>query len=249
MSRRMPVQVPHSGSWWRRRVATVRESTGVMDAAQSGLVRCSPAPASPAGAASQEDLAELSGVSPRTVRNLETGKVARLTAGVLRSLAQALHLPPESAAEFEAPAWVDAGDVERHPLLLPRVSPGLLPTDLGDFVGREAETRKLTDALTSLTGMPDGHMPIATVHGRPGVGKTSLAVHVAHRLRDRFPDGQLYANLKGPHARPATTAGVLGRFLRVLGVERQAMPGGLEEQCLRPVDDQDRGGRTFPSVV
>ena len=72
---------------------------------------------------------------------------------------------------------------------------------------------------------------VATICGRPGVGKTTLAVHVAHRVCEVFPDGQLYVNLRGIEAEPADPSQVLARFIRAFGVEGQAIPGDLDERA------------------
>jgi predicted ATPase len=69
---------------------------------------------------------------------------------------------------------------------------------------------------------------VAVVSGTGGVGKTTLAVHVAHQLVCDFPDGQLYADLRGADGDPRV---VLGRFLRLLGAGRDAISAGLEERA------------------
>ena len=99
--------------------------------------------------------------------------------------------------------------------------PRLLPTDIADFTGREAEIRAIEAALTG-DGDP-GVVPIVAVSGRPGVGKTALAVRAGHRVAGRYADGQLFADLRGPSGRPADPAEILGRFLRVL-LGRPALP-------------------------
>ncbi|MEO6088571.1 MAG: BTAD domain-containing putative transcriptional regulator, partial [Umezawaea sp.] len=107
--------------------------------------------------------------------------------------------------------------------------PGRLPVDLADFVGREALVRRVVELVGSED--PGTAVPIVTLSGPPGVGKTSLAVHVAHSLRDRFPDGRLYVDLRGYGLGPATaTVDVLARFLRALGVPPQQIPLETEEQ-------------------
>lgn len=108
-------------------------------------------------------------------------------------------------------------------------TPRLLPTDIADFTGRDAE---IDAAGSALTGAPDpGVVPIVVVSGRPGVGKTALAVHLGHRVADRYPDGQLFADLRGPSGRPADPAEILGRFLRVLGVPGMALPEGTDARA------------------
>lgn len=181
---------------------------------------------------SQEKLAELAGVSPRTVRNLEAGHVSRPTAGVLRALAHALELSAESAWAFEAAAWeparmVDAPTPQAPPV---RVVPGLLPRSPGDFVGRCDEVETMLDVLATGARTVESAAPMVTLHGRPGVGKTTLALRVAHDLRPEFPDGQLYANLRGTHDHPASTHGVLGRFLAALGACEADVPHDVEER-------------------
>jgi hypothetical protein len=63
-------------------------------------------------------------------------------------------------------------------------------------------------------------VPVAAVHGAPGLGKTTFAVRTAERLRDRFPDGQFFVELRGTGPNPLTPAGALGRLLRAPGGRR-----------------------------
>ncbi|SDY13018.1 DNA-binding transcriptional activator of the SARP family [Amycolatopsis xylanica] len=84
--------------------------------------------------------------------------------------------------------------------------PRQLPADTADFTGRDAE----------FGGLLDGLPPIAVIAGKGGIGKTTLAVRLAHALASRFPDGQLFADLGGG-ARVADSSDVLVRFLRALG--------------------------------
>src|SRR5215469_8141916 len=76
-------------------------------------------------------------------------------------------------------------------------------------------------------------MAIAAVSGAPGVGKTSLAVHWAHRVADQFPDGQLYVNLRGfdPDGQAMDPAEALRGFCESLGVPREHLPAGLDGQA------------------
>jgi DNA-binding SARP family transcriptional activator len=107
-----------------------------------------------------------------------------------------------------------------------------LPHDIADFTGRGELVGQLVAGLTPPTGgEPPTAMAVWAVAGRGGVGKTTLALHVAHRLRTSFVGGQLYVNLAGTTAEPADPAQVLARFLRALGVDSSAIPAGAEERA------------------
>jgi DNA-binding SARP family transcriptional activator/tetratricopeptide (TPR) repeat protein len=106
--------------------------------------------------------------------------------------------------------------------------PAMLPPDLVDFTGRDTEIARIRRALAGSSG---GAVPICVLSGRGGVGKTALAVHVAHALREAFTGGQLYVNLHGMRDRPADPGEVLARFLLALGVVGPAVPPGTEERA------------------
>ena len=107
-----------------------------------------------------------------------------------------------------------------------------LPADIPDFTGRAEHVQKLRDLLSG-PERPDspGAVVVAAVIGAGGLGKTTLAVHAAHLLRSHFPDGQLYANLRGAGPQPATSSDVLARFLRDLGMDPQRIPAGEDERA------------------
>src|SRR3954451_18193725 len=102
--------------------------------------------------------------------------------------------------------------------------PYRLPPDTGDFTGRSGAVAELADVLA-----PGRAMPVAAVGGMGGVGKTTLAVHVAHLLRQRFRGGRLYVDLRGMADRPAEPYAVLGGLLRALG--RRDLPEAVEERA------------------
>jgi DNA-binding SARP family transcriptional activator len=115
-------------------------------------------------------------------------------------------------------------------LPLPRLAQ--LPADIGDFTGRTPEVRHLCGMLTRRDAASGpGAVRIAVVAGAAGLGKTTLAVHAAHQVRDLFPDGQLYADLSGASAQPAAPGEVLARFLRDLGVDGDKVPAGDDERA------------------
>ncbi len=110
--------------------------------------------------------------------------------------------------------------------------PMQLPADIVDFTGRDLHVQQVCDLL-SPSGDEDnpGALPVALVAGAGGLGKTTLAIHAAHRLRSQYPDGQLYVDLQGATGQPLTPAEVLARFLRDLGVDGAQIPASPEERA------------------
>jgi DNA-binding SARP family transcriptional activator len=114
-------------------------------------------------------------------------------------------------------------------------SPHQLPAAPGYFVGRKAELELLTELPTDseITAGIDGTTVICAVDGMAGIGKTALAVHAAHVLADRYPDGQLFLDLHGHTAgRPPREPGeALEWFLRALGIPAQQIPEDTEARA------------------
>lgn len=97
-----------------------------------------------------------------------------------------------------------------------------LPAVPMDFTGRTTERDALIHAIIASGGGPG--VPVAVVSGQPGVGKTTLALYVAHRVDLLFPDGQLWLQLAGASERPRDPHEILGEMLRALGVPGPAIP-------------------------
>jgi DNA-binding SARP family transcriptional activator/Tfp pilus assembly protein PilF len=147
----------------------------------------------------------------------------------------------------EAPGSISAGTVAATPRPAgpprgpaappaprPAPAPAQLPMDVADFTGRDDQVRRLSDLLSSADAADDsGAVRIALVAGSGGLGKTSLAVHAAHRVRGRFPDGQLYVDLLGATPHPLLPGDVLARFLRDLGVDGRQVPLDEDERAAR----------------
>ncbi|MFJ4502997.1 AfsR/SARP family transcriptional regulator [Streptomyces sp. NPDC088864] len=148
-------------------------------------------------------LAEELGVDPRQ-------ELAQLQQRILRA-DEELARPADDPAPAAAP-----------------VRPAQLPATVPDFTGRAAFVRELGDRLATAEGSV---MAVSALAGIGGVGKTTLAVHVAHQARKHFPDGQLYVDLQGAGARAAEPETVLGSFLRALGTADSAIPDTLDERA------------------
>ncbi|MEV1121601.1 BTAD domain-containing putative transcriptional regulator [Actinosynnema sp. NPDC049800] len=109
-------------------------------------------------------------------------------------------------------------------------TPRQLPIHTRFFVGRDGELAALWALLDSAGGA--GGVVIAAINGAAGVGKTALALHWASQSAHRFPDGQLYVNLRGfdPTGEPVSPDEALRGFLGALGVAPERVPSGLDEQ-------------------
>lgn len=111
----------------------------------------------------------------------------------------------------------------------PRKSLFGLPRAIADFTGREADVAELTALLDEPHGAPRG-VVIAAIAGKPGVGKSTLALHVAHCVADRYPYAALYANLRGAQPQRLSAASVLEGFLRDLGLSGNEIPEGVDRR-------------------
>jgi DNA-binding SARP family transcriptional activator len=107
------------------------------------------------------------------------------------------------------------------------VAPAQLPNDIADFTGRAELLTSAVQWLSPAERADDG-LRIVSVMGMPGVGKSTFAVRVAHRLRPAFGDGQFYANLGTPGAGPKD---VLGQFLRAIGFRGDRLPDNVDERA------------------
>src|SRR6185437_16446997 len=132
-------------------------------------------------------------------------------------------------------------DLAAPGVTLPATRPGTpvpaqLPSAVPAFAGRLAELARL-DALLPPAGAAASSAPpaavITAVSGTAGVGKTALALQWAHRVAARFPDGQLYVNLRGfgPGGQPAEPGEAIGGFLNGFGVPQSSVADGVPAQA------------------
>jgi predicted ATPase len=111
----------------------------------------------------------------------------------------------------------------------PVSSPHQLPPDLLDFCGRRHDVGEISRVLT---GSKQVVGPvIAAITGAPGIGKTAVAIHIGHALRERFPDGQFYVSLGGTSEIPRDPSDVLAEMLSGLGVGPDRIPATLEQRA------------------
>jgi tetratricopeptide (TPR) repeat protein/transcriptional regulator with XRE-family HTH domain len=194
----------------------------------------------------QEDLAAKAGVDVKTVRDIESGR-RRPRLSTVRRLADVLGLDGTVRAEFHAAASgretatgtatetaaseAAAAGAEAASSRSSR-PPAQLPLDVLGFSGRRDQLAALDTIAETVTAQP-GATVVCAVWGTAGVGKTALAVHWAHRVRQRFPDGQLFVNLRGfdPAGAPVTPSEAICLFLDALGVAPQRIPADLDAQC------------------
>jgi DNA-binding SARP family transcriptional activator len=125
------------------------------------------------------------------------------------------------------------GEMDRPSVVVRPVlpsSPAQLPLDMYGFVGRQSELIHL-DAIMDKAREQPTTVIVSAVSGPAGVGKTALVVHWAHQVAGRFPDGQLYVNLRGNTGSPMTPAEALRGFLEALGVPAEALPTTVHAQA------------------
>jgi tetratricopeptide (TPR) repeat protein len=188
---------------------------------------------------SQQELAERSGLSVRTISNLERGRTRWPYPGSLHRLADALGLSDGARADFIAAAGrrlaragiadhagMPGGTGRRAGGHL--VVPWHLPAAVPGFVGR----REQLAALSRILDQPGGTAVVAAIGGTAGVGKSALAVQWAHQVAGEFPDGQLFVNLRGfgPSETPMTAAEAVRMFLDALQIPADRLPQTEEGQ-------------------
>jgi transcriptional regulator with XRE-family HTH domain/tetratricopeptide (TPR) repeat protein len=208
-----------------------------------------------AAALSQEELAQRTGLSVRAISSLERGRTQRPHPNSIRVLTRGLGLSESVAGELVACYRADR-HAESGLRLVPAedAGPGLgvlpaaqgevadgrvgvprqLPAAVAPFAGRAAELAILDDGLAKATR--DGSTVASVVwaiSGMAGVGKTTLALQWAHNAAGRFPDGQLYVNLRGydPGGQPADAGETIREFLQALGVASERIPPTLGGQA------------------
>jgi tetratricopeptide (TPR) repeat protein/transcriptional regulator with XRE-family HTH domain len=187
----------------------------------------------------QDELAEAAAVSQRAISDLERGINATARKDTALLLAGALGLDGPAREQFVAAARGRAPAGEALAAAAEEARAGsaaaasrTLPRDIAAFTGRAGELERLTAGLAG-AAPGGGVVGICAIGGMAGIGKTTLAVHAAHRLAGRFPDGQLFLPLHGhtPGQRPVDPADALASLLLAAGVAAQAIPAGVDARA------------------
>lgn len=164
----------------------------------------------------------------RSGRQAEALDVHRRISGVL---ADELGLDPGPSLQRTRQAILtgtDAAEPARYRLGVEPLVPHQLPADPRTFAGRESDLKALHALLPEALDA-DASTPIASVEGMGGIGKTTLSVHFAHEIADRFPGGQIHLNLRGyGPGEPVEPAAALEAMLTALGVPCEQIPADLD---------------------
>ncbi|WP_166663948.1 ATP-binding protein [Actinophytocola oryzae] len=163
---------------------------------------------------------------PRSTVHTYVAATTFCPAEALDRIVIALGASPAEQAQWSEAWYRVAGNQHDRRRAVAQATPRQLPPGIPGFTGRHEALAALDANLSS----PEGTMAISAVAGAAGVGKTALAVHWAHRVADRFPDGQLFMNLRGyDPGEPVRAVDALARLLRVLGVPPGEVPPELDD--------------------
>ena len=180
----------------------------------------------------QEMLAERAGISTRSVSDMERGLVRNPRRRTWQALAGALALAEPDRSEFlravEPPTPEPTKSAEPTGVACHAHE---LPPEAADLVGREHELAELLALLADEPGPDRRAAAVVSIFGAPGIGKTAFAVHTAHRLASRYPDGCLFVNLGGVGSEPVTSEQALASVLVALGVEERLLPADAEARA------------------
>ena len=176
-----------------------------------------------------EALAARAKVGEHTISDLELGKAKSPREKTVAKLAWGLRLEGSVKDRFVAVAR-GLPVTDGLPVISAKTPPQTLPRDLASFAGRVPELEELTDEAAGTGGVVSIH----AIRGMAGVGKTALAVHAAHQLTARFPDGQIFLELNGhtPGQQPVDPADALASLLQTAGADAREIPSDVKA-CAR----------------
>jgi DNA-binding SARP family transcriptional activator/DNA polymerase III delta prime subunit len=161
------------------------------------------------------------GIEPGVeLRNLH----ARILTGTVEGSPPA-PVPHQAAVPVQIKEWTAAP-------VASGCTPSHFPSRANVFVGRTAELHSVREMLTRASPDRGRATQILAIDGPPGVGKSALALELAHESLDRFPDGHLYADLGGTSESPLSAFDALARLLQNLGIERASLPTDLDGRVM-----------------
>jgi tetratricopeptide (TPR) repeat protein len=168
----------------------------------------------------QEELADRAGLSVRGLRYLESDRTSQPRRSSVQRLIE--QLSPDEPTTVRLQRLTRPGQPGRAPAQLPAPHAG--------FTGRDQEQSAVLRALATAR---DGgaEPPVVLIHGQPGIGKTALALRVAHLAAAQFPGGVLYADLRGATASPAEPHRVLAGWCQALGAAPDAIPADSQARA------------------
>jgi transcriptional regulator with XRE-family HTH domain len=195
----------------------------------------------------QEELAAASGISARTISDMERGRVRSPQHRTVQALAIALRLDEPTRWEFLRTAKAGrtrAGGQPADPTAAPAgernqagpgrrtcLGPGELPPEAADLTGRDDELALAHEMIDAQAPAGRHAATVISVFGAPGVGKTAFAVHLGHQLAADHPDGSFFLDLRGMQAARLTAGEALGRLLLALGLPETELPGGTDARA------------------
>ncbi|WP_421106741.1 helix-turn-helix domain-containing protein [Streptomyces sp. NEAU-S77] len=170
-----------------------------------------------------EQLASASGVSVRTISDMERAVSRGPQNRTVEALARALALPGSARESLRA-----AAARGRPRPAAPALGVCELPRVIGDFSGRELELGALQEYAARAAA---GTAVVTTVTGTAGIGKTTLAIHAAGRLAPLFDDGRFFVDMRGMERTPLDSGAALSRLLRALGVPERRIASDEDERA------------------
>lgn len=171
----------------------------------------------------QQQIADRSQVTERSIREIERGTVGRPRTDSLLRLADALELTGAETTSFiRAYRGGERPAPDAPPAAYPALVPAELPRDLPDFVGRSDEIKQVSAELEARMSLAGSSSPTIVISGAGGLGKSSLAVHLGHLLAPDFPDGQVFVDVSaGAGLDPDPIHQALGDVLWSFGLREE----------------------------
>ncbi len=181
----------------------------------------------------QEELADRTGISVRSISDMERGRVRTPQRRTADLLVEGLGLAGKEAADFAGLARSRRQPADTPSEPAPGGAPGPvvvagLPPHLTELTGRRAEQHLLDEVAQAAAS--SSRLQVAVLHGQPGAGKTALAVDAGHRHAHRFAHGCLFLDLRGMDPEPLTPDRAVRRLLRGFGLDERQFPNDPEDR-------------------